>query len=142
LDLHYERLDRFRLGFSAFVYQDPKDDDRTAKPIQIYFEWFFFDARLLWRTEFLNLQRTHSADINTGYSKLRYELTRKLYLNYRFDQGGDERYSTGKSHTQHTLTLGLRPTNQVRAKLEYTLDHLPAEGDFDRWAAWLGWLFK
>ena len=142
LDIHYERPDRFKIGFSAYIYQDPKNNRRTAIPVQTYFEFYLYDTRLLWRTELLSLQRNNSPDIATGYTKLRYQFSRHVYANYRFDQGDDERFTTGRRRSVQTLTLGLRPTNQVRVKLEYSRDRLPMAGEFDRWSAWSGWLFK
>jgi len=142
-DFRYIFRERYTLGISYYNYKDVEGENGSVNGILSYADIHLLANRLLWRTEFLTLTRSDTSDIKAFYSKLKYQINRQLYLNYRFDRADDENIEPkGDEHIMRVATLGYWPKTFLRFKLEYA-DH-KFENDsnsFVQYAAWMGFIF-
>ncbi len=142
LDVSLKREGRYRFGLASTFYRDPKDKDRHVTGVLPYAEWWFIPGKLQSRTEFLNLHRAKGAvDLQAWYSRLKWQIDKRTYLNLRHDQGDDERSAGGRERRAQTLTVGTRLTVNWRARLEVSSNKVPGELRFTEWGAWIGWIY-
>ena len=100
-------------------------------------------GRLLWRSEFLHLKRENVADLEGFYSKLKWQWSRSLFFNYRFDRADVLEGFTTTKHDVNTATVGYWPKKWLRFRLEFENHHLrgrPGQG-YNEWSLWTGVLF-
>ncbi len=142
-DFRYIFRERYTMGVSLYNFQDVEGQNGSVNGILAYADVNLPNWRLLWRTEFLTLTRSETPDIKAFYTKLKYQINRRLYLNYRFDRADDENIEPkGDEQIIQTLTVGFWPKNFLRFKLEYA-DH-KFENDlnaYNQYAAWMGFVF-
>ncbi len=148
-DLRLTVDDDWLVGISA--YQQDRDlalDDRRERSLVLYGQ-APLPGRLLLRGEYVRQRRERARsgrlarDIDLAYAKLRWDLHERAYLNYRFEWGDDDTGDITQKHHVHRLTLGYRPDDHLRLKLEYA-DHALRGGpreDFRYWGVSLGYLF-
>lgn len=142
-DINYTHAEKIKSGLSLYSYKELKDNDSSVNGVLVYFELDPWRGRLLCRSEFLALERRGGLGARAFYGKLKYQLTPKQYLNYRYDRGDDERNAEGNKRTINSLTFAYWPTNNLRIKLEAGYNQIkssPRES-FWRWATWTGYIF-
>lgn len=142
LDLSLKHEGRYRLGVASTHYRDPKDKNRQVTGILPYVEWWVLPGKLQSRTEFLYLHRAKGGvDLQAFYSRLKWQIDKRTYLNLRHDQGDDERSAAGEERNAQTLTVGTRLTVNWRVRLEVSTNKVPGELRFTEWGAWIGWIY-
>lgn len=121
---------------------DREPGDRKA--YLVYSEISLFSRQLLWRSEYLFLDRGAESDISGYYSKLKWQPRQEIYLNYRFDFADDLIETTIVEHRVHTLTLGYRPLKHLRGRLEFAHHEQLDRGreSYREWSLWLGYMFR
>jgi hypothetical protein len=143
--------------FGVSLYQQTREledpvDERRERSIMLYGEWhpdLLPLHPLTLRFEVFRSLRSGdlppgvSRRINIGYVKARWDLTPRLYLNYRYNYGDDEGEGLSDERHTHTVTLGFRPTPSLRVKLEYAGNEFRASTrrDFHYWGLSVGALF-
>jgi hypothetical protein len=77
------------------------------------------------------------------YAKLRWDLTKQVYLNYRFEYGEDDRFGFSADHLVHRATLGYSPIPRIRLKAEYAHHDYASRllEDFHFWGVSAGLFF-
>lgn len=143
LDISLSEGTRYRAGAALVFYRDPRDKDRNVTGFLPYLEWWVVPGRLLSRTEFLNMRRESSglSDIQAYYSKIKWQFTKRSYLNLRYDRGDDQRSISGRERTSQSATLGTRIGRNWRVRLEGSTNRVEDEGRFAEWSAWVGWIY-
>lgn len=136
-------------GLSHYWQKNADHSDRREKSTMFYGEASLMD-NLLFRTEYLHQWRDHRTTSNFNrkidivYAKLRWDFSKKSYLNYRFTYGDDDDLGFTSKQTIHTTTLGLRPLSSILVKCEYSRHQQrnPAAEDYNFWGISIGYLFK
>ena len=143
-DIKYRHRERYTLGFSLYSYSGLESEDFTVTGWQPYVDLELIDNRLLLRGEALLLERTAEDSVRSFYTKLKYRITPRHYLNARYDQGEDERRAEGARRRATTVTVGWWPKEQWRIKAEYTSSRLPGDAgpDYREWSLWTGYIFR
>ena len=136
---------RHMLGASYYGQENGELADREEHNLLLYGQLTLPGGFLL-RSEYLHQWRDdrpgYVRDADVVYAKLRWDVHRRAYLNYRFEIGDDDRYGYTADHVAHTVTLGVRPVPRVIAKLETAFhDYDGGIGSYVSWAASLGLLF-
>jgi len=147
-DLRLRFADRYMVGTSFYAQQNSDEDDRNERNVMLYGQ-LDLPFALTFRSEYLlqfrdgKTKPDFSRNIGIFYAKLRWDLTSRTYLNYRFSYGDDDRFGQTDDHRIHTATFGYRPISRLRIKLEYARHEFAASSnpDYDAWGAWLGVLF-
>lgn len=147
-DLRLHWAERYLLGASVYQQRNDEESDRTERSAMLYGEAVLpFD--LTFRSELLFQHREErpgsrwDEDIQVFYAKLRWDFRPDAYLNYRFTHGDDDEDGLTTRETIHTVTLGYRPRDDWRIKLEYS-DHDfrgDTREDFAFWGFSVGVLF-
>ena len=142
-DLNFFYHERFLLGTSYYTYRGQGNRKISVNGLQPYMDLYLVPGRLLWRTEFLTLKRRDAPDVTTYYSKLKWQIDAKNYVNYRYDRGDDERRAEGGDHRVQSLTYGFWPRNDTRIKLELADHRIQTESRdrFKVWSLWIGYIF-
>ena len=140
-DFNYAYGDRFMLGFSYYRYEQlaNKEEDTDAK--LGYAEFFIVKNKLLLRTEVLAVKRDFIPDIRTFYAKIKWQITPRFYLNYRYDFGDDERRAEGRDHGVNSFTVGYWPHQKVRFKAEYLRHSFQQREGLHQWSLWMGLVY-
>ena len=142
-DIKYRHQERYTFGLSLYSYSALEDDDLSVTGWQPYFDLELIDNRLLLRGEGLLMERSAADSVRTFYTKLKYRITPRHYVNLRYDQGEDERRAEGARRRATTVTVGWWPKEQWRIKAEFTSSRLPGnQPDYREWSVWTGYLFQ
>jgi len=143
LDWSISLWERTKTGlfFSQFkddgMGHDPNPGDR--KVTLFYNETQLFPEKLLWRTEYLHLQRTGMDSLDGFYSKLRFNINQKWYLNLRFDQTEDLSPDQNiYTHKAHSFTVGFQPTTFLRLRAEYSKQSKNITESYEHSSIWVG----
>lgn len=138
LDVYYSEIGRFRVGSSLYFYRDPKDKDRGVTGFLPYLEWHILPQKLMFRTEYLELTREQTSNLDTWYAKVKYQFHPQAYLNLRYDRGLDEALASRSEREAKSITLAYWPVTKWRIKLEHTWNDFEDGTAFREWAIWTG----
>jgi hypothetical protein len=136
------------LGVSLYQQKRDLERDRTERSVMLYGQ-LPLAGPLLLRGEYVHQRRDDrtqpglAREIDIAYAQLRWQLSGRSYLSYRFNWGDDDGGGAAEKHYVHAFTLGFQPTERLRLKLEYA-DHELRHGprrSFRYWGASIGLLF-
>ena len=114
----------------------------TREVVLFYNETHLYPGKLLWRSEFLHLNRPEVASIDGFYSKLRFNINHQWYVNLRFDETEDLSAEQGIfSQRAKTITLGFQPKPYFRMRAEYSKQNSSEGNDFNHSSLWFGFRF-
>ncbi len=145
-DLNWTYNERFRFGLFGSDYYNNMDgadaDSGQRQAVMGYAEIFLIPHKLLFRAEYLNVDRGVLESADGYYSKLKWQFHPKLFLNHRFDNADDLNALT--RHRIQTLTFGYRPMPRLRTRLEFAVHNLDRQENarYNEWSAWVGFLFN
>jgi hypothetical protein len=131
------------LGVSVYTQENAERRDRREISTMVYGE-LSLPYRVLLRGEYL-VQRSSLGDRyrHAAYGKIRWHLTKELYLNYRLERADDEEFGFRAVQWTHRFTAGYWLSPSVRLKAEYARHDLrhSSESNFSSFALWLGIFF-
>lgn len=136
-------------GFSYYKQRNAKHDNRHEQSAMLYSE-IDLPANLVFRSELMHQSRNHrrapgiARSINLFYAKLRWDATKRAYLNYRFSYGDDDEFDITSNHRIHTGTIGIHPIPEILIKLEYSAHEFrePTLEDYNFWGISIGYLYQ
>lgn len=143
LKFNFGAQDRNKVGISYYRQNNPAQLGRRELNYMTYAD-YFPRPKLLFRFENFRQERdSRFSDIHVFYASVKYQLSRKTYLNYRWNKGDDEKNGNGADQTAHCLTLGWWLKPYIRTKWEFSTHRFQDPGipDFNEWAASIGVIF-
>jgi len=145
-DLNIIFNERFRFGlFGSDYYNNMKGADHDSgqrEAFMGYAEIFLVRNKLLFRTEYLRVDRGDAGTADGYYTKMKWQFHPKLFVNHRFDNADD--LNVLARHRIQTLTMGYRPLPKLRTRLEFAVHNLDQAENarYNEWSAWVGFLFN
>ena len=145
-DLNVNLWERSKTGlfFQNFQFEGQKLDPNpgTRQTILAYNETQLIPMKLLWRTEYLYLDRDEADSLSGYYSKLRYNFNARWFLNYRYDDTDipEPNQQIRKQHA-NTLTLGFHATSFLRLRAEVSQSKTELETETTTSSIWIGYRF-
>ena len=143
-DLSFSIRDRFRFG--SFTYQFMNSDESTdplpgeRRALLLYTESWLIDKQLMFRAEYLHMDRDTLEPTNGAYAKIKWQINKKTFLNYRFDESDDTRTGQPQLWQGQALTAGYWFNPRVRARLELGQTRHKGSNWRSEWSAWVGFI--
>lgn len=143
MDFSAEFTDRIRVGAFHYQYMNaPESSDPIAgerRTWLAYLETDIVPSALQFRAEYIHVEREQQKTANGYYAKLKWQVHKQIYLNYRFDDTDDTQTGMPLDRTGHTITLGYHPLDRIRMRVEWSHQSIDSSSQ-NEWSAWLGFI--
>jgi hypothetical protein len=147
VDINATFNDRYLIGISAYTQHNPSPrlgtPGRREDSLMLYGE-AELPYNILLRSEYFIQDRTKGdPDIDVIYAKIKWGFIDNWYVNYRWNQGDDDKNGNGREQTMNVFTLSYWPLPEVRIRSEFSIHDFkdPGKEDFNEWIAWIGYIF-